>query len=221
MGRTRKPPDKATGHRQHPVVALANVQAEPAPPPPSGLLQSSRQRWAAFWSSEVSKAIDRGSDLGGIERWICAVDEHARASRVFRTARLVKGHAGQPRINPLAGYMAQLETTIARAEEAYGMHPMARLRLGIALGQAQQSLQEYNAALEASAADDDERLRIVREMHGSANKEPDPNSSVEFAAALEPIDICHPGSSQRTTRGRKSTNGAFLDSDEREPDKPA
>jgi hypothetical protein len=165
MGRTRKPPDKATGHRQHPVVALAGIRAEPAPPPPRGLLQSTRRRWDSFWSSEVSKAIDRRSDLGGIERWICAVDEHARASRVFRSARLVKGHAGQPRINPLAGYMAQLEATIARAEDAYGMHPMARLRLGIALGQAHQSLQEFNAALEAAATDDDERLRVVKEMY--------------------------------------------------------
>lgn len=39
---------------------------------------------------------------------------------------------GQPVLNPLFGYLAQLEGQIARAEEAFGMTPMARHKLGSA-----------------------------------------------------------------------------------------
>jgi hypothetical protein len=49
--------------------------------------------------------------------------------------------------------MAQRESAIRDAEQAYGMTPMARLRLGIAVGQAKLTAQALNDALEAP--DDD------------------------------------------------------------------
>ena len=46
-----------------------------------------------------------------------------------------------------------------------GMTPLSRLRLGITLGEAHKSLAEFNASLAEANDEDDERFRIVREMH--------------------------------------------------------
>lgn len=121
------------------------------PEPPAGLLAGSIERWEAYWRSQVAKiARDSGGiDLPGLHRWILNVDEWTRAMRSLRRKRVVLGSMGQPTLNPLAGYLAQREAAIREAENAYGMTPIARLRLGIAVGQAKLTAQALNAQLEA------------------------------------------------------------------------
>lgn len=126
------------------------------PKPPAGLLASSIRRWEALWDSPVSKAIDVSADSHRLERWIQAVDEYDRTNKVFRRARLVKGSTGQPRLNPLSSYLAQLSAEIHRAETELGLTPMARLRLGVAYGQAQLTAAELNAALSIEPASEPE-----------------------------------------------------------------
>jgi P27 family predicted phage terminase small subunit len=117
------------------------------PKAPRGLLESSRKRWAAYWSSAVAQAADRVVDLHRVERWIRAVDEYERVLPVFRKTRLVKNAPGSVVLNPLAGYLNQLEAVIQRAETDLGLTPVARLRLGIAYGQARLTAEELNRAL--------------------------------------------------------------------------
>ena len=164
MAPTPKPRGKAVRPRVQHVTLLPGPKLEP-PAPPRGLLRSSRDCWFEFWASDVSQTVDRNSDMGNLERWIVAVDEYERAMRVFKTARLVKGSAGQITLNPLAGYMVALDAQIAKSEHAFGMTPLSRLRLGIALGEAHKSLAEFNASLADANGEDDERFRIVRELY--------------------------------------------------------
>lgn len=164
MAPTPKPHGRAVGHRQHAITVLSGSN-EPRPPCPSGLLKSTRQRWGDFWRSDVSKAVSRDSDMGKLERWIMQVDEYTRAAKVFKSARLVKGSTGQPTLNPLAGYMSTLEAQISKAETEFGMGPLSRLKLGIALGEAHKSLAEMNAELEETTDDDDARLAIIKKLH--------------------------------------------------------
>lgn len=111
---------------------------------------STAEKWTAYWRSPVAQiAQDSGGlDLSGLYRWIINVDEWHRVIRALRSKRIVPGSMGQPTLNPLAGYKSSLETAIKDAEQQYGMTPMARLKLGIAVGQARLTAQELNRALE-------------------------------------------------------------------------
>ncbi len=46
------------------------------------------------------------------------------------------------------------------------MTPIARLKLGIAIGEAHKSLSELNRELEGASDDDDERLTVIKELQG-------------------------------------------------------
>jgi P27 family predicted phage terminase small subunit len=115
-----------------------------APAPPSGLLKASRERWIAFWSSDVARAVDVAADGDRLTRWITYVDEWHRAMRDFRRQRVAQGSMGQPRLHPLAGCLAQLEQAIARAEGELGLTPLARMKLGVATEEAALTAQRLN-----------------------------------------------------------------------------
>lgn len=157
------PPPKPPARRQRrnartTTGALTVIKGGSAavPDPPPGLLKTSRDRWRGFLSSEVARALDLASDLPALERWIKATDEYDRVAKVVKKSRVVRGSMGQPVAHPLLGYLSQLEGQISKAEAAFGMTPIARLRLGIALGEAARSLESLNEEL---AADDDDDPR--------------------------------------------------------------
>ncbi len=142
MAPPRKRLDLVQGHRTPAQAGLRAVVE--CPRAPSGLLAASRRRWEAFWCSDVARAVDVASDGDRLVRWISYVDEWHRAMREFRRERVTEGSMGQPVLHPLAGYLAQLEQSIARAEQEFGMGPMARMRLGIATGEAALTAQRLN-----------------------------------------------------------------------------
>jgi hypothetical protein len=113
-------------------------------------LPQTEEKWLAYWQSPVAQiALESGGlDLAGLHRWIINVEEWHRAMRAFRAKRIVDGSMGQPTLNPLGAYIASREAAIKDAEQQYGMTPMARLKLGIAVGQAKLTAQELNRALE-------------------------------------------------------------------------
>ncbi len=156
-GRPPKRAERRQGHYTRPEMGLipAAAPSRPMPDPPAGLLKGSRQRWAAFWRSPVAPAMIE-ADLPALSRWIVNVDEWTRAMRTFKRERLVKGSTGQPALNPLAGYLAQREAAIREAEEKFGMTPMARVRLGIAFGQAKLTAQELVKSLHAEETPPDD-----------------------------------------------------------------
>jgi P27 family predicted phage terminase small subunit len=158
MGRLPKPADTRQRPAPHPPLELVpTVDQLPVPRPPIGLLKTSVQRWETYWRSTVGVVAREsgGVDLPALERWIRNVDEWDRAMRVLRRSRLVQGSAKQMRLNPLATYVAQREAAIRDAELAYGMTPIARLKLGIAVGQARLTAAQLNEALNDSSDDDD------------------------------------------------------------------
>jgi P27 family predicted phage terminase small subunit len=158
-GPVAKPADQRQGHRKQPrtaskpaqngVISLVSRDAERAiPRPPTGLLAASRKRWKAYWQSPVSKAVDLDADLYRIERWISCVDEYERVNVAFKKTRLVKGSTGQAALNPLASYLQQLLNEINKAEAELGLTPLARMRLGIAYGEAKLTALELARAID-------------------------------------------------------------------------
>lgn len=138
-------------------------------------LPATVEKWEAYWHSPVAQiALESGGlDLAGLQRWIINVEEWHRAMRAFRSRRIVTGSTGQPRLNPLASYLSEREAAIRDAEQHYGMTPLARLKLGVAVGQARLTAQELNRALEDNGHRD----------HDDTGNEDDADLAAEFEEA--------------------------------------
>ena len=155
-GPAPKPRDIRQNKIKRPEVGI--VKVDPASKPviplaPKGLTTASKKRWRTFWLSPLASVVEISTDLHRVERWIQAVDEYEKVGKVFRSSRLVKGSTGQPVLNPLASYLTSLEATISRAEQELGMTPLARLKLGIAVGQAKLTAEALNKSLNEAGQD--------------------------------------------------------------------
>lgn len=133
-GRPRKAPNALAGHRAGRAPLKLVPPSEPPPTPPPGLADASIAIWDRYWRAAVSSQVDRDSDLAAVERWIWYVDELGRARRAYRRQHMTKGSTGQPALHPIWRTIPSLEAMIRNLEEALGMTPIARRRLGYAIG---------------------------------------------------------------------------------------
>lgn len=159
MGAPRRSESTRVGHRTYAGLSvLPTGQDAPPPAPPPGIRKGTRARrlWEAVWESELRKVIDRRTDLPRLERWILATAELERVRRTLQRTRLVRGSTGQPVLNPLAAYAADLERTIEKAEDAFGMTPKARLGLGLDVAALAKTAADLNRMLEDQGDDGDE-----------------------------------------------------------------
>jgi P27 family predicted phage terminase small subunit len=125
------------------------------------MLAATRRAWARYWRSDVASVVT-DADHDAIERLFLLRDEHARAMRAVRSTgeRLVSGSRNQPRLNPIYDLIFKLEGAIHTLETELGASPLARARLGIAVGQATLTAAELNRLTRDrphhDAEDDDE-----------------------------------------------------------------
>lgn len=127
------------------------------PKPPPGMLAATRRAWARYWKSDVASVVT-DADHDAIERLFLLRDEHARAMRAVRSTgqRLVSGSRNQPRLNPIYDLIFKLEGAIHTLETELGASPLARARLGIAVGQATLTAAELNRLTRDQPHHDDE-----------------------------------------------------------------
>lgn len=109
----------------------------------------------------MAAAVDTSSDLPALHRLFGLYEERERAFRGMRRRRIVAGSTGQPSLNPLAKYLAYLDDGIRALEDRFGLTPMARLKLGIAVGEARRSLEELNLAIADEDGHEDPRLELA------------------------------------------------------------
>ncbi len=148
-GKRQKPPGELVyrrGGRVRPLMSVA--PAHIAPPPPDGLGVHAVAVWAAFWASKVSGAVDLDADGEALRHWIRCVDEREKLRAATVRAPLVKGSHEQLMLNPLFRRLRDLNAEIARAEEHFGMTPLARLRLGVTYLQEQAAKEDLDAKRE-------------------------------------------------------------------------
>jgi P27 family predicted phage terminase small subunit len=159
------------------LVAITGGKLDP-PPAPAGLLKRTREDWAAFWASPLGTLVV-AADVPALRRLFTLYDERARAYRGLREfGRLIDlEHGGK--LNPLAGYLKSCDAEIRLLEDRFGLSPIARLRLGVALGEAAKSLDELNRSLDADDHDDepasDPRHRVVESTSRSAAADAGPS----------------------------------------------
>jgi P27 family predicted phage terminase small subunit len=147
-GKRYKHPDTLQGHRQKPpMLSLVTPDKPDVPSAPRGLRTVAKAAWVSFWSSSISQVVDRDADMPALVNWAKNVSERERFRAILKTSPLVKGSTGQLVRNPLSGEIARLTAEINRAEEHFGMTPLSRMRLGIAVGEAHDILSDLTASL--------------------------------------------------------------------------
>ncbi|GAB4333616.1 MAG: hypothetical protein Kow0010_20190 [Dehalococcoidia bacterium] len=148
-GKRQKPPSELVYRRGGRVKPLAPVTpAHVTPPAPDGLGEHAVAVWSAFWASRVSGAVDLLADGEALRHWILCVDEREKLRAATLRAPLVKGSHEQLMLNPLFRRMRELNREIARAEEHFGMTPLARMRLGVTYLQEQAAKEDLEAKRE-------------------------------------------------------------------------
>jgi P27 family predicted phage terminase small subunit len=153
-----RPGEHRQGHREASVVELVHSRPDVAvPKPPSGMLAATRRSWERYWASDVA-AVATDADRDLVERLFVLRDEHARALRTVRSTgeRLVSGSRQQPRLSPLLDLVFKLEGAIHTLETELGLSPLARARLGIAVGTARLTAAELNRMTRDRPHHDDE-----------------------------------------------------------------
>lgn len=148
-GKRQKPPGELVyrrGGRAKPLVQVAPAGLKPAPP--EGVGEHALAVWCAFWASRVSGAIDLPADGEALRHWILCVDEREKLRAATSRAPLVKGSHQQLMLNPLFRRIRELNREIARAEEHFGMTPLARMRLGVTYLQEQAAKEDLEAKRE-------------------------------------------------------------------------
>jgi P27 family predicted phage terminase small subunit len=109
------------------------------------VLPETQKAWKRYWKSPPAEFITE-TDLPAVRRLFQYYDMHARALDLARQAPLVKGSAGQIKVNPLADHALKLEAAISRLEGELGITPAGRARLGLpADGNRRPTLDEINA----------------------------------------------------------------------------
>jgi phage terminase small subunit len=152
---TKKTPNRRQRRNSRDIglVAVAGGAVE-VPPALGKWLASTKRRWGTYWASDVAGIVDVKSDLPALERLFSHYDELERGQRVFRRQRFVAGHRGQPRLNPLAKYLADLESAARALEDRFGLTPKARLQLGVEFGAAHRSLASISQEFDADTQPD-------------------------------------------------------------------
>ena len=122
------------------VVKLASVGRVPAAPRSDGkpLLKPVRDSWEAFWQTPELAGLVKPADRAALDRLFRNYDLRERLERIFRKQPFVTGSTGQDVINPAAKEIGSLDGRIIALEDRFGITPMARLKLGIAFGDAAQ-----------------------------------------------------------------------------------
>lgn len=163
-GRPQKPAGQRVDARNSRLRVVprggAGGAPAPSPPPPEAwgggpLGVYACDRWRSFWKSSVAGLVDLDADLDALNEWICAIDERARVAPEIAADLLTSGSKGQQRLNPLVSYVQQLNRAIERAEEGFGMTPLARMRLGVESTNSHDVFAQMLADLEAIVPEDD------------------------------------------------------------------
>lgn len=148
-GQRQKSPDSLIfqrGGRTRKLEVVAET-TRPVPEPPQNLSQYAADVWNDYWSSSLSFAVNYEAHGERLRHWIRCVDERERLWPLLLAEPVVAGSMGQPVINPLVRRVEGLTRDIEKAEDAYGMTPLAAWRMQLTVTEAQRSANDLRREL--------------------------------------------------------------------------
>ena len=147
------------------VLTPIKGEGRTVPPPPEGLRPEALAAWDALWHSPIAQSIDLNADGIALRRWICAVSERLDLHDSLAVGIVMETRMGE-RLDPRFGQLKELTREIAHYEEAFGLTPLARMRLGIAISAGASSIEDLKARLaeRASAPRSDEGVINLEDL---------------------------------------------------------
>jgi hypothetical protein len=121
-----------------------------------------RAVWEAYFRSPVASTVTMEAHGERLAYWIKCVDRRVRLWELWSKQPLIKGSHGQPMTNPLWRTLRELTETIERAENEFGMTPLAQLRLGVTF------LREQNMATSPKKSREGRRPHLMPRRVGGA-----------------------------------------------------
>jgi hypothetical protein len=167
-GRTPKPEGRRHGHHK-PAVSIVPALAdgpkpgEPVrkvPTAPRGILPATRKLWRAYWKSDVSVIARESDRLGICTRYFKLLDLHTRLHTALfpeddagdaALELYVSGSTGQVKTNPVIDKLVLIEKQLLAMEGELGLTPLARARLGISVGEANEKAEQLNRRIKDQA----------------------------------------------------------------------
>jgi P27 family predicted phage terminase small subunit len=125
----------------------ARIEDDQQPPAcPDGLGIEASAAWDAIWRSPL-RAVIAHTDLPALERWAWWYDQWLRASSfIERHGPVTRGKRGDEVMNTRVRYLRACEDALGKLEEAFGMNPLARMRLGISAVEGRSAVERLKAA---------------------------------------------------------------------------
>ena len=155
VGQRRKQAQELTGHNTpRTELGVVDVAGRPVPDVPDGVTTpEARELWSAIWASGVAAYWDRGSDMGGLVRYIKLFDQWIATQLIIRNAPTATGSRGQIRPHPLGATIQRLEHSLRSLETRYGLTPKDRVGLGIDIAAGIDAGERLMRELEIGAAE--------------------------------------------------------------------
>ena len=121
-----------------------------------------REAWECYWSSSLPQLLTE-ADRPALIRLFDLYDQRERISRVFHREPFSTGSTGQKIVNPAARELASLDGRIIALEDRFAITPLARMKLGITIGEAAHSLDDLNREFddEDGNNEDPRRLEVI------------------------------------------------------------
>lgn len=138
------------------VLSLPTVTPEPV----KGWLAVTKHEWDVLWKLPQAGVVQT-SDEPALRRLFALKDDRERAMRAYRKSPVVKGSTGQPIINPLAKMAAQWDGEILQLEDRFGLNPLARIKVGLGLGEVSKTLEELSRAAYGNDEDEDDPAALL------------------------------------------------------------
>ncbi len=138
-----KAPGQRGGHAKRGALQALTAVPDTAivPEMPAGVwLKPTKEMWRAYWLSGIATMANLELDSALLGRWVWCFDELIRAQKAFRKERIVMGSTGQPRLSPAWSQVKDLMAELKALEQQLGIGPLNRMRLGVAIGDAADSM---------------------------------------------------------------------------------
>jgi P27 family predicted phage terminase small subunit len=145
MPAAKKPPEKLQ-RRNKPKETDAQIIAlnAKAPTAPKGLCNELKAEWKVLWKQPMA-AHYTDADMPMIKRLFRLKQQEIAHDEDGTAAPLTFGSTGQPQLNPHLKHAQALRSEILQLEDRLGLNPLAKMKLGIATGDAHKSLDDMNA----------------------------------------------------------------------------
>jgi hypothetical protein len=144
------------GGRYRALQPMALPGERPVPDCPERATGEAREAWERLWESPLSSAI-ADTDLPALYRWLWWYDQW-----IVSTKRLAILPAHSEGAKRQLRHLKLCEASLQRLEEAFGMTPLARMRLGITFSEVRSSQARLRASLDDTRDDPRELLREER-----------------------------------------------------------